>query len=239
MPSLRADAPDEVPDHETLECLLGKCNISNKETRKIKTLGQLSLEERLKTGIASLGRRNTNISGDPYAVSPVWAGNVGHPHDERMAELMTPLLAKLSEITSARNDKDDIQQLRSLLGSIQDVPIEETASRFASDGKYSVSCTNDKETVVSFQMGMHSVRVMQLGDVDKTVAESFRENARAKLSAKELSDAFREAIMPLQTQKYLMAIELGKMGKFLPEEVRTRKKQIEQLRATVQEPYWT
>ena len=239
MPSLRADAPDNVPDSETLEYLLGKRNLSNRETKKTKTLGQLSLEERLKTGIASLSRRNVYIDGDPHGVSPVWAGNVGHPHDQHMFEVMIPLFVKLNEAEFVKNNEERIQQLRKLLESVRHMAIEDLARRFASDDNYSTSHVCEKEVTVAFKMGMHYVKVMQLHDVHKDVAWSFRTNARAKASAKELDDAFQEAPMPVQSQKYLMAKKLESMGKHLPEESRPRTKYMDHLRIAVQEQYWT
>ena len=241
MPSKRADAPDSVPDTETLEYLLGERNLSNGRTKRVKTLSQLTPEERLKTGMASLQRRDIHIEGDPYAISPVWAGNVGHPFDQRMTTIMEPLLKRIKEITSQNGgDQANITRLRSLLEHVRDIPINDLATTFADDGQSTLCHTVVGETSVSFKMDTQSVRVLQLHDVDKDVAETFINNARAEASSKELSDAFQEMPMPIPTQKYLMSHDMEKTRKQLSEDNgAARQKYMAHLRGAVQERYWT
>lgn len=84
MPSFRADSPAEVADQETLEYLLGKRNSYIPRFRTTKAWQGLSSEERRSTNLVALGKRTETIQGDPFGVLAVWAGNVGHPRDERM-----------------------------------------------------------------------------------------------------------------------------------------------------------
>lgn len=84
MPYLKADAPLGTPETETLENLLGKKNAHSTRLRRIKTIQELTDEERKKTGLVTIGNRCIAIPGDPFGVYPSWAGNVAHPEDERM-----------------------------------------------------------------------------------------------------------------------------------------------------------
>lgn len=84
MPSLRADAPAGVPNRETLEYLLRERNRYSKATSKTKPFQELTPEEKQATGFVTLRKRNNKINGDPFGLLTGWAGNVGHPYDERM-----------------------------------------------------------------------------------------------------------------------------------------------------------
>lgn len=239
MPFLRADAPANVPDCETLEYLLGERNGADDITKTTRTLQQLSLQERSKTGLLCLGKRTVDIDGDPYAILPVWAGNVGHPHDERMFEIIEPLLKQLDQYVVDSTVIERTAQLQSLLGSVRNSPIESLATDFSDDGKYSTTHEYAKECTVYFKMGSLSVRIIQLNDVDKSVPASYKQSMRVKGSEKAVRDAFQEAPMPVATQKYAMAIKMEAMEKKVPEEKSHQNKFLEHLRATVQEHYWT
>ena len=239
MPSLRADTPGHVPDSETLEYLLGERSTLKGRPRTIKTLGQLTPEERLKTGMACLERRDIHIHGDPYGISPVWAGNVGHPYDDRMSEVMAPVFKRIKEITSQNSSQRNIARLRSLLERVRAMPINELATSLADDERFAVCHTVPEETSVSFKMGTQSVRVLQLHDVDGNVAKTFSKNARAQASSKKVSDAFQEMPMPITTQKYLMSREMENTSKQLPGNMTARERYMGHLRGAVQEQYWT
>lgn len=92
MPSRRAEAPASVPDCETIEDLLGVRNRFDARTRKTRTLAELTDDERSKTNLVAFGTRQERIEGDPFAVIPSWAGNVGHPRDVRMVSLFASLM---------------------------------------------------------------------------------------------------------------------------------------------------
>ena len=84
MPYLKADAPLNTPEAETLESLLGKKNYHNTRLKRIKTIQDLTDAERNRSGLVTIGKRCITIPGDPFGVYPSWAGNVAHPEDERM-----------------------------------------------------------------------------------------------------------------------------------------------------------
>jgi hypothetical protein len=90
MPPTQANAPAWVPKEETIEYLLNKPlpKDYNKDQRSIKTLSQLSLDQRSRTGLCMFGKTTKVIPGDPYAYSPYWAGNVSHPLDVRMVKYL-------------------------------------------------------------------------------------------------------------------------------------------------------
>lgn len=82
MPYLRKDAPAHIPEGELIESLLGK-----KCDNFIKPLQKLTDEERKRTNIVQIGKRNADIDGDPYGVWASWSGNVYHPKDKRMVRI--------------------------------------------------------------------------------------------------------------------------------------------------------
>lgn len=84
MPSCRSEASPWIPDEETIEHLLGRKNSFDKRTKSIKTITELSEEEKHQMKLITPGKRQTRIEGDPFGVYPAWAGNVGHPRDDRM-----------------------------------------------------------------------------------------------------------------------------------------------------------
>jgi hypothetical protein len=81
MPSLRADTPESVPDRETLEFLLGRRNESTRRTKHIKLISELTLSERLTTGLVQLGKTKKRIEGDPHGTLMSFAGNVSRHVD--------------------------------------------------------------------------------------------------------------------------------------------------------------
>jgi len=84
MPYSRKNAPLAVPDCETIEYLLGAPNPKSKATRAVKPLDEASGAQQKRKNLVRLGKRCTQIPGDPFGLWPSWAGNVGHPEDERM-----------------------------------------------------------------------------------------------------------------------------------------------------------
>lgn len=84
MPLCRFEARSSIPDEETIEFLLSRNNSFDKHTKSIKTISELSGDEKGRENLVTLGKRQTRIEGDPFGVYPAWAGNVGHPRDDRM-----------------------------------------------------------------------------------------------------------------------------------------------------------
>jgi hypothetical protein len=84
MPFSRKDAPPTVPDCETIEYLLGAPNPKNKVTRAITPLDEASGAQRKRKNLVRLGKRCTQILGDPFGLWTSRAGNVAHPEEERM-----------------------------------------------------------------------------------------------------------------------------------------------------------
>lgn len=64
-------------------CSVEKNNFE-KRTKSIKTITELSDDEKTKANLVTLGKRQTCIEGDPFGVYPAWAGTMGHPRDIRM-----------------------------------------------------------------------------------------------------------------------------------------------------------
>ncbi|RYP66932.1 hypothetical protein DL771_007506 [Monosporascus sp. 5C6A] len=237
MPSLRADTPSSVPDCETIEYLLGKRNKTNKQTRQVKTLGELSSEERLKTGLVRLGKRTTKINGDPFGVLAVWAGNVSHQNDERMLEIL-PLLFEQLKTRNVR-ESVEIEQLKTLLVSVATGSVPDTAKRFAARGEYSLIEGSSEETIVRFVMGPWKIRIMQCHDLDKDDPATYKNSTRAKSSEERLSVLFPEPPMPTRLQRYMMAQEMESADSSLPYDEKPRETYLRQLRVSAQERYWT
>ncbi|RYP18293.1 hypothetical protein DL765_004013 [Monosporascus sp. GIB2] len=129
--------PPGTPDCETIEYLLNRRNKTNKQTRQIKTLAELSFEERLKTGLVRLGKRTTKIDGDPFGMLAVWAGNVSHQNDERMSP--------------------EVEQLKTILESVPKASVLDTAKRFADHDEYTVIEDNNEETSATYKNSMRAI----------------------------------------------------------------------------------
>ncbi|RYP83153.1 hypothetical protein DL769_001459 [Monosporascus sp. CRB-8-3] len=219
--------PSGVPDCETIEYLLGKRNKTNKQTRQVKTLAELSFEERLKTGLVRLGKRTTKIDGDPFGMLAVWAGNVSHQNDERMLKAQ-----KVREST-------EVEQLKALLESVPNGSVLDTAKRFVGHGEYTVIEDNNEETTVRFSMGPRNVRIMQCQDLDKDDQATYKNSKRAKSGEERASVLFPEPPMPIRLQRYLLAQEMESADSSLPYDEKPREGYLRQLRALAQERYWT
>ncbi|RYP42604.1 hypothetical protein DL767_000128 [Monosporascus sp. MG133] len=228
MPSLRADTPSGVPDCETIEYLLGKRNKTNKQTRQVKTLAELSFEERLKTDLVRLGKRTTKINGDPFGMLAVWAGNL---------EILPPLFEQLK--ARKVQESTEVQQLKTLLESVATGSVLDTAKRFADHGEYSLIEGSSEEATVRFSMGSWNIRIMQCHDLDKDDPATYKNSKRAKSSEERLSVLFPEPPMPTRLQRYLMAQEMESADSSLPYDEKPRDRYLRQLRASAQERYWT
>ncbi|RYP45565.1 hypothetical protein DL768_008114 [Monosporascus sp. mg162] len=226
-----------VPDCETIEYLLGKRNKTNKQTRQVKTLAELSFEERLKTGLVQQGKRTTKINGDPFGMLAVWAGNVSHQNDERMLEILPPLFEQLK--ARKVRESTEVEQLKTLLDSVARGSVLDTAKRFADHGEYSSIEGNREEATVRFRMGPWSICIMQCHDLDKDDPVTYKNSKRAKSSEERLGVLFPEPPMPTRLQRYLMAQEMESADSSLPYGEKPREKYLRRLRASAQERYWT
>ncbi|KAK8002149.1 hypothetical protein PG991_014371 [Apiospora marii] len=75
MPYHQSRAPLGTAGELTVEHLLSKRNDKDKNTQNVKTLGELSDQDRSATGLVRLGQRCTKIAGDPFGLYSSWAGN--------------------------------------------------------------------------------------------------------------------------------------------------------------------
>ncbi|RYP61941.1 hypothetical protein DL771_009948 [Monosporascus sp. 5C6A] len=113
MPYLnRAEAPDSIPDAELIETLLNQRNTFNHRTKRIRKLNELTQEQRSRTGLLTLGKREEVIQGDPYALYPYWAGNVGYPRDPRMFDIMKPIMYQLKSKIMKKTKETERAEIR-------------------------------------------------------------------------------------------------------------------------------
>ncbi|KAK7952876.1 hypothetical protein PG988_013570 [Apiospora saccharicola] len=218
MPYRLADAPNWVPESQTLEVLLGKRNQSSPSTQKTKTLQELDDAERRQTGLVKLGKTTDKIQGDPFGIHYGWAGNVAHPTDERMVSFYYPVLdscfpvinadqlihqlrimpeifEKLNESTISATD--EIDNIRRLLSAVEATNPAEIASQFAPTSFVRHPSGNNHDIIVTFQLGRHRVRLIQAWDLEVGGA--------APTPGGFLSRSTGEPIMSIALQQYMMA----------------------------------
>lgn len=106
-------------------------------------------------------------------------------------------------------DTDDVRANRELLEMVPTTAIEAIASEVANDGRYEVVTNNDTETVVVFQVGSKTVRLMQTKDINIEDPKSFGEIKRATLAAAKAKQLTPDPSMTVELQQYLMAVELA------------------------------
>ncbi|ROW14238.1 hypothetical protein VPNG_04237 [Cytospora leucostoma] len=206
MPSLRAEAPPHIPGEETIESLLGQSNQTSKASSKVKPLQELKPAQRQRTGIIELGKRKTRIQGDPWGHYLSWAGNVAHPEDRRVSDILKRLCEKLQAYKV--QDTGDVRAIRELLEMVPTTDIETIASETADNGRYEVLKNNDTEEIVIFQVRSKTVRLMQAKDIDVEKPKSYRETRRAALSAAKAKQLTPDPSMTIDLQQYLMSEEL-------------------------------
>ncbi|KAK8137387.1 hypothetical protein PG984_005327 [Apiospora sp. TS-2023a] len=195
MPYRLADAPDRVPESQTLEVLLGKRNQSSPSTQKTKTLQELDDAERRQTGLVKLGKTTDKIQGDPFGIHYGWAGNVAHPTDERMLRIMPEIFEKLNESTI--NATDEIDNIRRLLRAVGATDPLEIARQFAPASFVHHRSGDNHDRIVSFQLGNHRVRLIQAWELEV--------GGVAPAPGGSLSQSTAEPIMSIATQQYMMA----------------------------------
>lgn len=206
MPSLRADAPSHVPDEETLDSLLGQRNQSSKASSKVKPLQKLTPSQRQRTGLIELGKRKMRIQGDPWGNYLSWAGNVGHPEDMRMYDILNPLYEKLQDYKI--QETEDVKAIREFLEMVPTMDVQALVSNLGNDGQYEVLVNNDTEITVTCRIGSMSVRLMQAKDIDVDDTKSFAATKRAALSAAKTKQLTPDPPMSIDLQQYLLALDL-------------------------------
>ncbi|RYP62923.1 hypothetical protein DL769_007128 [Monosporascus sp. CRB-8-3] len=209
MPLSRSEAPASIPDAETIESLLGRLNLLTKGRGTIKTLQELTESERERKGLVRLGVRCKRIEGDPFGVLMSWAGNVAHPEDDRIYDIMQPLL---DELSSAKIDTGaKVKAIESLLDMIPTTPFVQIAEELSVEDSYKVVMENAQETVVTFRLASSvSVRLMQCHDIDKSDESSYGRTIRASLSRAHTTSQLDDPPMTKELTQHIMAKVLGK-----------------------------
>ncbi|KAI0010968.1 hypothetical protein F4779DRAFT_575387, partial [Xylariaceae sp. FL0662B] len=236
MPYHRANAPASMPDHETIESLLGRSNNYDYRTRRIKRLNLLTEEEKEKTGLITLGKRETHITGDPFGVYPSWAGNVGHPRDIAMFPILRPIFKQLLE--ARQRQTDQINAIERLLRDVTRIQPEALAAESADEGKFTTIRNDCDELAIRFAVRGKSVRIIQAKDVDKDDKKSFKRSNRARIAAEKTELLVGEGEMPVSVQQYLMASIRQENPRPIAKSKAGRKRYFLQLRADARDRYW-
>ncbi|KAI5920650.1 hypothetical protein F4810DRAFT_723205 [Camillea tinctor] len=237
MPYHIASAPVGIPEYETIESLLGLPNPSTKHTRGIKTLQELNDEEKRNFNLITLGKRCTAIPGDPYGLYPAWSGNVAHPKDRRIFQIMSPIFDLLMQ--NRISDNSSLSAIQTLLSKIPGADIISVAKELAENQVFTLLRDTNEETVVEFQMKSMSIRLMNTKDIDKDDRDPYNKTLRATESSKKSIEAFPEQPMVAQDQKHVMALIMkeGK-GALNSPEINRGKGFFENLRSLAQEKFW-
>lgn len=212
MPYPRAEAPSHVPDEETIESLLGQRNQTSKASSKVKPLQELNYLQRQRTGIIEPGKRKLRIQGDPWGHYFSWAGNVAHPEDARIYDILNPLCERLQEYKM--KETEDVTAIQELLHMVPTTDVQALASNLADDGRYEILVNDDSEIVITCRIGSKSVRLMQATDIDVNDSNSFGATKRAALSASKARQLTPDPPMTIDLQQYLMALELVQNSKW-------------------------
>lgn len=157
MPLSRAAAPSRVPDQETLESLLGQRNQTSKASTKVKPLQKLKPSQRQRTGLIELAKRKMRIQGDPWGHYLSWAGNVAHPEDMRMYDILSSLCEKLQGYKI--QETEHVEAIRALLEMVPTTDVKALASNLADDGRYEVLANDDTEVIITCRIASKSIRL--------------------------------------------------------------------------------
>ncbi|RYP21887.1 hypothetical protein DL765_001963 [Monosporascus sp. GIB2] len=204
---------------------------------KIQRAHSRAAEQRSRTGLLKLGKREEVIQGDPYALYPYWAGNVAHPRDPRMFDIMEPIMRQLkSKITKKTKEVERIAEM------FRDTPttdIQTLAATFSEGpGDWTVVRDDAKDIVVSFHIGTKTVRLMQALDLGKENPATIDNSQRTKTSEIEAKELIGEKPMPVPVQQYLAATMLRTKNSTIPIKKTPRKRFFKELRDAAQERYW-
>ncbi|KAK0622401.1 hypothetical protein B0T14DRAFT_563854 [Immersiella caudata] len=192
MPFSRKNALLSVPGCETIECLLRAPNNKSRATRVVKPFDEHMKAQQRRKGLVKLGKRCTQIPGDPFGLWTPWASNVVHPRDERMPRSQTPAI--VAGIDSNQQIGDMIQIAH------------------AYDEEFTVVKDNDEELVVKFALGSKSVRLMQCRDLDVTDEEAYIQSSRARASEHSTSTQLPDPPMAPELTQLIMAKLLSARG---------------------------
>ncbi|KAK1828768.1 hypothetical protein QBC39DRAFT_374367 [Podospora conica] len=199
MPYSQADAPPNIPDAELIESLL--CERTKR--KQARPLQELTEAERNKTNLVQFGKRQTHIEGDPFGVWCAWAGNVCHQEDDRMVDVLGPVL---DAITAAKaQDNEDVASLRQLLDRMPNSDICLLANELADDHNPIMDRSDRTQITATFRHASRTVRLIQCLDLDVMDKQTFSTSARAQRHAELAEEQVGEAQMPVAVQQYLMA----------------------------------
>ncbi|KAI3324321.1 hypothetical protein HD806DRAFT_65333 [Xylariaceae sp. AK1471] len=232
MPLRRQDAPSSIPDSETLETLLGRLSTESPGT---KTLQQLSDEERQQKNLITFGRRQRVIQGDPEGIWFRWAGNVAHPLDPRMFDVMDNIYDQQNH-TPERPANVDMRIVGDFLSHIRTICITKLQELKFSLADFTVIEDNTEQIVVSFHFQGLSFRVMQALDIDKDDQQTYFQAKRAKLAEERTRELVDDEDIPIAAQQYLMAQLIKDLSG--SELAKKRNGFFSNLRASAQEKYW-
>ncbi|KAK2615286.1 hypothetical protein N8I77_002051 [Diaporthe amygdali] len=214
-----------VPDEETIDHLLGRRNNFDRRTKSIKTIEELSEKERNQVHLVTLGKRQTRIEGDPFGIYPAWAGNVGHPRDDRMIR-----------------QTDEVRKLSALFEAVRRECCEALALHFADNAKVTSLSEDENELTFTFKTGGLSVRVMQAKDLEQDEQGSYLaslEKSKRCIQAKEhLDELFKDVSLNVLTQQYVMAQVLLEDGRQWPSVSKDQTEFLTRLRADADGRYW-
>ncbi|KAI1811335.1 hypothetical protein GGS20DRAFT_593292 [Poronia punctata] len=241
MPFSLGTAPSWVPEEETVEFLLSERNDTDRKTSQTKTLQELSASERGRRNLIELGVRKMRIEGDPWGEYLSWAGNVGHPKDPRIFEILEPLLVKLRD--TSFQECGGISLLVKFLEKIPTTDVITLAEEYSGTDGYRIEHDDESELVVTLRLGNRTVRLMQARDLDVNDPKSYNKSNRARTATKKAREALTEPAMLISVQKHLVATRLvgshehkilgqGKDMDIIDIDL------LEKLRALVQEEYW-
>ncbi|KAK7910660.1 hypothetical protein PG985_013141 [Apiospora marii] len=235
MPYHQSRAPLGTAGELTVEHLLSKRNDKDKNTQNVKTLGELSDQDRSATGLVRLGQRCTKIAGDPFGLYSSWAGNL---------DIMPSLYRQVLSSTSSQTDKRDA--IRRFLARVPSTEALQLATKSADQGFTSVVRNDDTETTIDFSIASMKVRLMHCKDVDLQRDAPFAGTKRHRDALAAAKDAFPETPMTTEVQQYVIARRLLRLegnldaaiSKISISNEEKRTKILAELRSEAREEYW-
>ncbi|KAI3321514.1 hypothetical protein HD806DRAFT_545754 [Xylariaceae sp. AK1471] len=217
MPLHRSTASGSIPAVETIESLLSQPDESRRARRQIKTLQELTEREKQRTGLVKLGTRCTIIPGDPFGRLMSWAGNVAHPKDDRIFDIMEPILDEL--LAASMENTDNIKRIQALLELIPYEPFERIRDALSVKETYAVIRDDPQEIVVTFKLfPTLSVRLRKYSvhckDVNKNDEASYRKASRAKQAQARTMALVDDPPMTRELTQFIMASLITKDKSF-------------------------
>ncbi|CAJ2507255.1 Uu.00g084410.m01.CDS01 [Anthostomella pinea] len=178
-------------------------NRSTRSADRVKTLQQLTSEEHERKKIIALGTFCKQIQGDPFGIYFSWAGNVAHPEDQRMFDIIEPLCRELA--SAVINDNDEVRLIRKLLEAIPVTPLGNVPAIMGCAKTHCAIRDTPRESVLTFHLAGKSVRLMQCLNIDAADEESYNKTLRAKKSIDATVGQLADPPMSMEVTQYVMA----------------------------------